>query len=84
MFKIPSQLIEHVRPGETFHVTKVGNGIAFACGDKAVIEIPSVGIKLGERFFATGTHWLVKRLTLENSVSPDKATSIIYKGRKIQ
>lgn len=84
MFKIPDHLVTEVKAGETFHVVKMGLGKASLGGQKVVIEVPSNGLKLGDRFFATGTNRLVRRLTLGNMVAvPDKNTTIQYKGRPI-
>lgn len=84
MFKIPDNLVTTVKAGETFHVVKMGHGKASLGGQKVVIEVPSIGLKLGDRFFATGTNRLVRRLTLSNMVAAaDKSTTIHYKGRPI-
>lgn len=84
MFKIPDHLVTEVKAGETFHVCKMGHGKASLGGQKVVIEVPSQGLKLGQRFFATGTNRLVRRMTLSNMVAaPDKGTTIQYKGRPI-
>lgn len=82
MMKIPDHLITQVKAGESLIVAKVGHGIASLCGEKVVIEIPSDTVVLGERFFATATNRIVKRLTLENMISPDKNTMLTYKKRR--
>lgn len=84
MFKIPDEMSANVRAGETLVITKIGNGKASICGEKVVIEVPSKDRKLGERFFATGDRWLVKRPTLSNMISTSKETQIVFKGKRVQ
>lgn len=83
MFKIPGEFVTKVRAGETLYITKIGNGKASICGEKVVIEVDSKDRFLGERFFGTGNGYLVKRLTLANSITTCKETTLVYKGRRI-
>lgn len=84
MFKIPAEFISKVRVGETLVITSMGHGKASICGERVCIQVPSEGRFLGERFFATGDKYLVKRLSLTNCVTTCKETTIVFKGKQIQ
>lgn len=84
MFKLPKDVITKVKAGEEFIVAKMGSGVATLCGTKVTIEVPSDGLKLGQRFFATGTNKLVIRPTLNEMVSKSKETVIIYKNKRVR
>lgn len=83
MFKLPENVITKVRAGEEFIVARIGHGIATLCSPRTTLEYPSAGVKLGERFFATGTNRLVRKLTLKEMISKTKDTTLSYKGNRV-
>lgn len=59
MFLIPAEHITNIKKDERFFITKMGHGKASLCGSKVVLEVPSDGLRLGQRFIATGTNRLI-------------------------
>lgn len=80
--KIPEQYITQVKAGEELVVAAVGHGVAKLCGQKVVMDIPSEGVKLGQRFFATASNTIVKKLDIKNMMPEAKATVLTVKKAK--
>lgn len=76
MFKVPDHLVTKVKAGEELVISKMGNGEASLYGKEVVIIVPSAGLKLGDRFFATGTNKIIRSLNLTNFGKKEKQTQI--------
>lgn len=84
MFNIPDDKVTQVKVGEVFHVVKVGHGVASLVGEIITVEVPSDQVKLGERFFATATNKLVRRMQLNDVIAqPPKSTIVYYKPKRV-
>lgn len=81
--KVPEEFITQVAAGEELVVSSVGHGRAKLCGQKVVIDIPGDNVKLGERFYATATNKIVRKLEMKDMVSPAKPITMVV-GKKIK
>lgn len=72
-----------LKAGIAFIVSKVGQGKASICSDDLVIEYPSEGLSLGQKFISDGRGNLLTKLNLKDVVV--EAPSIItYKRKEVK